>query len=91
LVDILKARIIIALIILSQSKITYDSHLKFDLHINDKINKACSILGIIRGNFAFLDKDSVLLIYKFVVRSHLVYANCIWSPHTVIQFERKKI
>ena len=45
--------------------------------MGEKINKAYSILGIIRRNFKFLDKDSFLVIYKSMVRSHLEYANCI--------------
>ena len=32
--------------------VTFDSKLKFDLHILDKINKANSILGIIKRNFS---------------------------------------
>jgi len=55
--------------------VTFDSHLKFDLHID----KAHSILGIIRSNFIFLDKDSFLVIYKSMARSYLEHANCIWS------------
>ena len=63
--------------------VTYNSDLKFKTHINEKINKAYSVLGIIKRNFKFLEKDTFLLIYKSLVRSHLEYANCIWSPHLV--------
>lgn len=63
--------------------VIYDPYLKFDLHMSEKINKAYSILGIIKRNFKYLDKDSFLVMYKSLVRSHLEYANCIWSPHTV--------
>ena len=63
--------------------VIFDSYLKFELHMSEKINKAYSILGIMRRNFKFLDKDSFLVTYKSMVRSHLEYANCIWSPHTV--------
>ena len=38
--------------------VIFDSHLKFELHMSEKIDKAYSILGIIRRNFKFLDKDS---------------------------------
>jgi len=61
--------------------VLFDSHLKFRLHIRDNINKAYIILGIIRRNFTFLNKDSFLALYKSMVRSHLEYANCIWSLH----------
>jgi len=40
--------------------VTFDSRLKFSLHLNEKINKAYSILGIIKRNFTYLDKDSFL-------------------------------
>ena len=60
--------------------VIFDSHLKFKLHISDKVNKAYSILEI---NFTFLDKDSFIVLYKSMVRSHLEYANCIWYPYTV--------
>ena len=63
--------------------VIFDSNLKFELHMSEKINKAYSNLGIIRRNLTFLDKDSFLVAYKSMVRSHLEYANCIWSPHTV--------
>jgi len=62
--------------------VLFDSHLKCALHISEKSNKAYNIRGIIRRNFNFLNKDSFLAIYKSMVRSHLEYANCIWSPHT---------
>ena len=38
--------------------VIFDSHLKLELHIIEKIKKAYSILDIIRRNFTFLDKDS---------------------------------
>ena len=52
--------------------------------IHEKINKAHSILGIMRRNLTFLDEDSFLVIYKSIVCFHREYANCtLWSPHTV--------
>ena len=68
--------------------VTFDSILKFSLHINEKI-KAYSILGVIKRNFTYLDKNSFLFIYKSMVRSHLEYANCIWSPYAV--HDKKKL
>ena len=38
--------------------VLFDSHLKFELHMSEQINKAYSILGTIKRNFTFLDKDS---------------------------------
>ena len=51
--------------------------------MSEKINKVYSILGIIRRNLKFFDKYGLLVLYKSMVRSHLEYVNCIWSPHSV--------
>ena len=40
--------------------VTFDSKLKFDRHINDKVNKAYSILGLIHRNFRYLSSDSLV-------------------------------
>ena len=52
-----------------------DSDLNFEQHIMTKVNKANSIMGLIRRNFAFLD------CYVTFVRPHLEYAQAVWSPH----------
>jgi len=55
--------------------------LKFDCHINDKVNKAYSILGIIKRNFYYLSQDCFVTLYKSLVRSQLEYAMCmVTSP-----------
>ena len=51
-----------------------DCKLKFEDHIKQKINKAYSILGILRRNFKEMDVDSFISLYKIFVRSHLEYA-----------------
>ena len=57
-----------------------DSKLSFSDHITEKVNKAYSILGIIKRNFQHVDKDAFVLLYKALVRSHLD-ANTVWSPY----------
>jgi len=37
----------------------------------EKVNKAYSIVGIIKRNFIYLDTDFFFLFYKVMVRSHL--------------------
>ena len=61
--------------------VTFDPKLTFDVHIQQCINKANRLIGIIRRAFDYLDRDSFLLIYKSLVRPHLEYPNVIWSPH----------
>ena len=39
-----------------------------------------SFLGLIRRNFHYLDKSSLLRLYKAFVRPHLEYAQAVWSP-----------
>ena len=43
-------------------------------------NKANRMVGIIKRTFDFLDEDMLRTLYKALIRPHLEYANCIWSP-----------
>ena len=54
---------------------------EFDEHIDIKISKAYQMLGIIKRNFISLTPDSFVVLYKYLVRSHLEYAVCVWNPH----------
>ena len=44
-----------------------DEKQSFKDHIQDKINKAFSMLGIIKKNFKYLDIYSFILLYKSMV------------------------
>jgi len=37
------------------------------------------MLGLIKRNFIYV--TTFMKLYKSLVRSHLAYANCIWSPY----------
>ena len=58
-----------------------DGNLKFDIHINNAVNKANRILAITRRTFECLDDDIFCMIFKGLVRPHLEYAAPIWTPH----------
>ena len=58
-----------------------NSKLSFSDHITEKVNTAYSILGIIKRNFQHVDIDAFVLLYKALVRSHLEYANTVWSSY----------
>ena len=60
--------------------VTYDSLLLFDKHISEKVNKAYTILGIIKRNFTYISRKCFVILYKSLVRSHLEYANSVWYP-----------
>ena len=49
-------------------------------HINQKLNKANSIMAVIRMSFKTLNQHHFVPLYKALVRSHLDYAISIWSP-----------
>lgn len=61
--------------------VTIDDKLKFDIHISNIIKKANKVLGAIRHTFHYMDKEIFLMLYKSLVRPHLEYATCVWSPH----------
>jgi len=61
--------------------ILLDERLSFRDHINDKINKAFWMLGIIKRNFKHLTIQSFTMLYKNTVRSHLDYCSSVWSPY----------
>jgi len=61
--------------------VTIDSKLEFEKHINEKINKANSIFSLIRRSYMFLDSETFLPLYRSLVRSHLDYAQSVWSPY----------
>ena len=61
--------------------IVFDSKLTFCDHIHEKINKAYSILGIIKRNFIYMDKKTFIMLYKSLVRPHIEYGNSVWHPY----------
>ena len=61
--------------------VTVDENLNFKEHTTSKINKAFSMLGIIKRNFKHMDNDTLVRLYKSMVRSHLDYAVSVWAPY----------
>jgi hypothetical protein len=64
-----------------------DSSLQFDKHVQEAVKKANKILGVIKRTFKYLDCDTLVLLYKSMVRSHLEYAQTVWSPHKQFNIE----
>ena len=58
-----------------------DEHLSFETHIDTKLTKANSIMGIIKRSFTYLDEEKFVLMVKALVRPHVEYAQSIWSPY----------
>jgi len=45
------------------------------------INKAYSVIGLIKRNFIHMDSRTLIMLYKALVRPHVKYANSVWSPY----------
>lgn len=61
--------------------VSFDSNLTFEQHISAKVNKANSIVGLIRRSFTYLDCKLFKKLYTTFVRPHLEYGQAVWSPH----------
>lgn len=57
------------------------SSLNWSIHMENKINKAVSILGMIRRTISHAPKDIKLLAYKSLCRPILEYASQVWDPY----------
>jgi hypothetical protein len=60
----------------------------FSDHIDEKVNKAYSIAGIMKRNFSHMSKEAFIL-YKSMIRSHLEYATSVsvWPPYKLGDME----
>ena len=67
--------------------VTIDPKLTFEKHMNDKVNKANSVMGVIRRTYEFLDEYTFLQLYKALVRPHVEYANAVWYPYKIKDIE----
>ena len=57
-----------------------DNRLNLKHHIKAQVNKANSIMGLIRRTYTFLDESSFKYLYTALVRPHLEYAIAVWNP-----------
>ena len=62
--------------------IWFQNNLRFDEHINYIENRANRLVGLIKGTFKSLDKDSFLILYKSKIRSILDYNDSVYYPYT---------
>ena len=60
--------------------VIFDYKLSFDARIQNAINRANRMLGIIRRTFTFLNEITLLNLYKALVWPHIKYGNEIWFP-----------
>ena len=58
-----------------------DHNIPFATHIQAKINKANSIMEVIRITYIYINEEAFLRLYKSLVRPHIEYAHQVWAPH----------
>ncbi len=61
--------------------VTIASNLKFSQQCKEAASKANRMLGFIKRNSSFKNRDIILALYNSLVRPHLEYAMQFWSPH----------
>jgi len=61
--------------------VVIDPEISFVSHCKKKINRAYSMLGLIKRNFIYLTEEAFVILYKSLVRSHFEYANSVWNLH----------
>ena len=54
--------------------------MKFDIHINNIVNKANRLLGLVKRTFSYMDRDTFLIIYKSIIRPIIDYGDSVWNP-----------
>jgi len=55
--------------------------LKWQKQCSDAVKKANRMLGMIKCNFIDRSKETIILLYKSLVRPHLEYCCQIWNPY----------
>ena len=64
--------------LLEQIDVKVDNRLQFEEHMQCKINKANLVMGLI---YSHLNEETLLLLYKLLIRPHVEYVNQIWAPY----------
>jgi len=65
------------------SGITISDDLKWEKQCSSAVNKANIILGMISEIFLDGSKETILVLYRSLVRPHLQYCCQVWSPHYI--------
>jgi hypothetical protein len=67
-----------------------DENLSFNKHMQYQVNKANSIMGLIRRIYAHLDEQSFKYLFQALVRPHIEYAEAVWTPFKVGGIEKNR-
>jgi hypothetical protein len=65
-----------------------DETISFSTHIQNQINKANSIMRLIRRTNTYLDELSFTYLFQALVRPHLEYVAAVWPPYKSGEIEQ---
>ena len=57
-----------------------DAELKFRQQAAAAVSKASQVMAVIRRSFQLLDRTTLPMLFKTLVRPHLEYGNIVWGP-----------
>ena len=60
--------------------VVIDTKLRFHQHTAQVVAKGFRLLGLMKRSFANLNKKTIPLLFKSIVRPVLEYGNCVWGP-----------
>ena len=58
-----------------------DGDLKYRKQAAEAVSKASRVLAVIRRSFAYIERSTLPLLYKSLIRPHLEYCNSVWGPY----------
>jgi len=65
--------------------VRFANNLTVGNHMSERINKAYSVLGIIKRNFIYMDEHTFILLY--MIRPHVEFANSVWCPYYIVDLK----
>ena len=61
--------------------VLFDAKLSFRQHIGCTVKKVNRMIGLTWRTFHYMDQEVFRLLFTSLMRPHMDYADCIWSPH----------
>ena len=61
--------------------VLFDRKMSFRQHIGCIVKKLNRIIGLARRTFHYMNQEVFRLLFTSLMRPHMDYADCIWSPH----------
>ena len=64
--------------------VVVSNDLKWEQQCSQTVAKANKVLGLIKRNFTDRSKETIILLFKSLVRPHVEYCCPIWNPHYIM-------